>query len=359
MKLKWFGWLISIVLFVVLAFGVWRASTLLFFAIEPNSSGNQKMVISVRSGHHAMSLAKELEAAGIVASASKFYKLGIYLRKWKALKAGEYEVLSTQTPLEIFEILSSGVSVGVRVTIPEGYNLFQIADLLDAAGITSKNAFKLAAQNKDFINELGIDVGPADRLEGYLFPDTYRFARNSDPKTVISAMVKRFNSQWTEDFSTRALKLGLTRHQTVTLASIIEKETGDPKERPLISSVFHNRLRKGMRMQSDPTTIYGIWEHFDGNLRKKDLLNKTKYNTYQIKGLPVGPIGNPGSSAIHSALYPNVSSYLYFVSQNDGTHVFTNTFKEHSDAVKRHQLNRSAREGKSWRDLSRKLGTTK
>ena len=145
----------------------------------------------------------------------------------------------------------------------------------------------------------------------------------------------------------------MSRHQVVTLASIVEKETGATSERPLISSIFHNRLRKHMRLQSDPTTIYGMWDRYAGKIHKSDLSTFSVYNTYTIPALPVGPIANPGKEAIHAALYPAQSDYLFFVSHNDGTHEFTRSYGEHTRAVGKFQLDPKAREGKSWRDLKK------
>jgi UPF0755 protein len=168
---------------------------------------------------------------------------------------------------------------------------------------------------------------------------------------MIRQMVRHFQSIWTEEKETRAKALGFTRHQLITLASMVEKETGAPQERPIISSVFHNRLRKKMKLQSDPTTIYGIWERYDGNIHRADLLSETPYNTYTIPALPIGPIGNPGKEAIEAALHPAQTDYLFFVSHNDGTHEFTRSIEEHNKAVTKFQLDPKARAGKSWRDL--------
>jgi UPF0755 protein len=192
-------------------------------------------------------------------------------------------------------------------------------------------------------------------LEGYLYPDTYFFNKTISPEDMTRQMVRKFFSVWSKEFDTRATQLGMTRHQVVTLASIVEKETGAPNERPMISSVFHNRLKKHMRLQSDPTTIYGIWKRYKGNIHKRDLLESTPYNTYTVAALPVGPISNPGVEAIRAALHPAESPYLFFVSHNDGTHEFTKTFGEHTAAVKRFQLDPKAREGKSWRDLNQNM----
>ena len=190
-------------------------------------------------------------------------------------------------------------------------------------------------------------------LEGYLFPDTYHFNHTMTLPEMIRQMVKRFRSVWTAEHDRKAARFRLTQHQVVTLASIIEKETGAPQDRTLISSVFHNRLKKRMRLQSDPTIIYGIWERYDGNIRRADIRSQTPYNTYVISALPIGPISNPGKLAIEAALDPAVGEFLYFVSRNDGTTAFTRTLAEHSNEVRRFQLNRGAREGKSWRNLGK------
>lgn len=195
---------------------------------------------------------------------------------------------------------------------------------------------------------------PASSLEGYLFPETYNYTKYTSLDELIRAMVSRFQAVY-RDVS-KDYKGPLSRYQVVTLASVIEKETGAPQERELISSVFHNRLKKGMRIQSDPTIIYGYWVETGEplrNIRKSDIRRPTPYNTYTVKALPIGPVANPGREALRAAMFPADSEYFYFVSRNDGTHIFTTNYKDHLQAVKDYQLNRSAREGKSWRDLSK------
>jgi UPF0755 protein len=172
-------------------------------------------------------------------------------------------------------------------------------------------------------------------------------------------MVKRFSLAWSANEELRAKELGMTRDEIITLASIVEKETGAPEERPIIAGVFHNRLSKKMRLQSDPTTIYGIWSRYKGNLHKSDLLDPNPYNTYYVPALPAGPISNPGIESIRATLNPSIHHYLYFVSKNDGTHTFTSTYEDHSKAVTQFQLDRRAREGKSWRDLKRNVTADK
>ena len=223
--------------------------------------------------------------------------------------------------------------------------MYEIADIMEKNNVTSKVDFINEARNKDIINKLNIE---APSLEGYLFPETYFFAPNTPANQVVTTMLKQFHNA-TKDIDLTTTSL--SPHEVIILASIVEKETGAKWERPTIAGVYLNRLKKRMRLQADPTTIYGIWENYNGNLRRKHLLEKTPYNTYKISGLPLGPIANPSLAAIKAVLKPLEHSYIYFVSKNDGTHVFTPTYKEHLEAVEYWQKNSSRRKGKSWRDL--------
>ena len=266
-------------------------------------------------------------------------------------KAGRFEIKPQSNMIEIFNTLIEGQSITEDVTIPEGKNLFEISKIFQDEGIIKdKERFISLAKSPKLAKELNI---PAERLEGYLYPDTYKFTPQSDEKDVIEAMVQTFRRK-TSDLDFSKAPLGLKEHEVIILASVVEKETGASFERPMIAGVFVNRLKKRMRLQSDPTTIYGIWENFNGNLRKKHLLEKTPYNTYKIPALPKGPISNPGLSSIKAVLNPKDHNVLYFVSQNDGTHVFSKTYKDHKKAVEKYQKNWRARKGKSWRDLKDK-----
>jgi UPF0755 protein len=236
-------------------------------------------------------------------------------------------------PLEILDRFRRGLVVLHPVTIPEGYSVRQIAEVLRGAGIGDPEELLGLAESPAFISELGLDV---PTLEGYLFPDTYGLPRNISTADIVRRMVGRFQETYQSVWANRAAELGLTRHQVVTLASIIEKETGSGIERPIISAVFHNRLRLRMPLQSDPTVIYPI-KNFDGNLRKVDLVRDNPYNTYRRRGLPPGPIGNPGREALEAALYPSPVDYLYFVARNDGSHHFSRTLREHNKAVDQYQ----------------------
>jgi UPF0755 protein len=255
----------------------------------------------------------------------------------RAIKSGEYELSPALTPIEILERLRSGTIRTLPVTIPEGLRIDEVAARLEQGEITSAAALVARAMNPEFTRSLGIE---AETLEGYLYPETYRFRRETPADEVLRAFVDEFNRRLTEETRAQIAASGMTLHEVVTLASIVEKETAVAEERPLIAAVFRNRLEKRMRLQSDPTVIYGIVRtrgHFDGNLRRRDLKRDTPYNTYTRGGFPPGPIANPTIASIDAVLAPADTPYLYFVSRNDGTHVFSNTLKEHTNAVNRYQ----------------------
>jgi len=251
----------------------------------------------------------------------------------RKIHPGEYELNAAMPPAEILAKLLAGRVVLHSVTIPEGYTISQIADVLAEYRITEKAEFVQLASDKVFMKTLGIS---AESLEGYLFPDTYRFARPTSGKEVIKTMIDQLGQVMTEEWQARARDLHMTLHEVLTLASVIEKETGAGDERPHISSVFHNRLKKKIPLQSDPTVIYGL-PNYDGNLHKKDLSHPSPYNTYRWAGLPPGPIASPGADSIRAALYPAPTPDLYFVSKNDGTHHFSATLVEHNKAVEKYQ----------------------
>ena len=307
--------------------------------------------IEVPKGARLGPIGEQLESLGVIESGPRFQRLGRLYTKFRGLKAGEYQVRASQTPLEILKLFTSGVSSARAVTIKEGDNMYQIAALIEQSKLGTAKDFLYLCQDDTFIASFGFSPTPPT-LEGRLYPDTYFFNRTMQVREMVQQMVRRHMAYWTAERTARAKALGLSQQEVVTLASIVEKETGAPDERPVISSVFHNRLKKRMRLQSDPTTIYGIWSRYKGNIRRSDLLEKTPFNTYAIPALPIGPISNPGAQALDATLQPATTDYLYFVSQNDGTHYFSKSFAEHDAAVKRFQLDPKAREGKSWRDLS-------
>ena len=331
-----------------------------FYATEPYQSKKTDVhYFLVKKGENPTLLSRLLEKEGVISSETRFHWLGRITRKWSHVKAGEYALSASMSPLEILSVLTSGISVSHPITVREGENIYEIAKALEEKKLGTQSAFLELVKNQDFMKQLGLKEPLPPSLEGFLYPETYNFNRTQTLEDMTKIMFKKFQSVWGPKEEARAKELGLTQFEVLTLASMVEKETGAPQERPLIASVFHNRLKKKMRLQSDPTTIYGIWEHYKGNITKNDLLTPTPYNTYTVAALPAGPISNPGKEAIQAALYPQESQYLFFVSHNDGTHEFTETYGDHTKAVKNFQLNKKNKEGKSWRDLSKKLAEEK
>ncbi|MFZ1987313.1 MAG: endolytic transglycosylase MltG, partial [Desulfatitalea sp.] len=309
------------------------------FTHRPAGTDDTPVVIAVAPGETFDHLAATLAQQNIITSQQRFRFLARLRGEDKRLKAGEYALVSSMTPVQVLDTLVNNKVMLHRLTIPEGYNLHQIAAEIASLELADAGAFEALAVNPAVAGALG---HPADTLEGYLYPDTYYFPRGVLPRAIIETMVRRFDAQFPDAWRQQAGRLNLSVHEVVTLASIIEKETGAPAERPVIASVFHNRLKKKMRLESDPTVIYGIPD-FDGNLTRRHLTTPSPYNTYLIRGLPLGPIANPGRAAIEAALYPAQSDYLFFVSKQDGTHTFSRTYKEHSVAVRKYQLRRAVR----------------
>jgi UPF0755 protein len=258
---------------------------------------------------------------------------------------GRYQLSGSFNIPELVQKLLYSKSMSINVTVPEGRNLYEIALIFEEKKITNAREFIAKAKDRDFAESLGI---PGGTVEGYLFPETYSFLGPMSAEDVIKTMVELFFSKTKDlDWNSSAL----SPHELITMASMVEKETGAKEERSVIAGVFFNRLKKHMKLQSDPTTIYGIYENYQGNLRKSDLLKPTLYNTYTVPALPVGPISNPGMKALDAVLKPAAHDYLFFVSENEGRHYFSKNYGEHQKAVQNYQVNRKNREGKSWRDL--------
>ncbi len=281
----------------------------------------------------------ELQNRGVLEERWKFKLLVRLTGAARKLRPGEYSFFVPSSPLEVLRILIEGKVILHRVTVPEGSTVARIGKALTDAGLPEGGvSFERLVHQPGFPSRLGV---PQDSFEGFLFPDTYFFSRLNDGETILRTMNERFKSTVTPEDEHRANALGLTLAQWVTLASIIEKESGLASEQLLISSVFHNRLKKKMRLQSDPTVIYGIPD-FNGNLTKKDLQTPTPYNTYTHGGLPPGPIANPGLGALKAAINPAKTDFFYFVARKDGTHAFSATYEEHERNVERYQLNHTA-----------------
>lgn len=314
---------------------------------SPPKKENISKIITIQEGASFYNVARLLEAEGLISSRRFFVLLGRGFGADRRIKAGEYSLNTAMLPLDVLDIIKNGKVYHHKIIIPEGYSIRQIGRLLEEEGLIDFKDYVALVRNKDFIQAFGID-GPS--LEGYLFPETYFFAKNQGLEEIVSAMVSKFFSVYTPEFENRARQLGMTMREVMTLASIIERETGAEEEMPAVSAVYHNRLKKNMPLQSDPTVIYGI-RNFNGNITKKDLQTKTPYNTYRIKGLPPGPIANPGRRAIYAALYPADVPYLYFVSMNNGLHSFSTNLKEHNKAVWKYQIN-PVRKGKTLNPTS-------
>ena len=322
--------------FLLLGFG---AGFAVMNQLQPVGNSSRVVIVEIAEGSSLSDVAERLHRQKLIKSDWAFVWLGRLEGLDRKIISGEYEFHGGMAPSTILEKIIRGEVLQHTVTIPEGFAMSQIADLLHERRLADRDAFLRFAKDRAFIQTLSLSV---DTLEGYLFPDTYRFARHMKPERLIEAMVAKFKQTVSEEDHGRAAELDLSLHEVMTLASVIEKETAKPDERTLISGVFHNRLQKDIPLQSDPTVIYAV-HGFDGNLRKKDLSIDSPYNTYLVVGLPPGPIANPGRAAIHAALYPEPTEYLYFVSRNDGSHEFSTTLAEHNRAVRKYQLRQRRR----------------
>jgi len=313
----------------LLCVGLWLQSFLTTPVIP-----SHPQTIEIKQGSSFARIAVQLQTAGVVSDVRRFSLLARWRKATAQVHAGEYLFETSATPDQVLDRLVAGDIRKFQVTIPEGFNLQEIAGRLEKTGVGSAQEFLSLCRDEAFIKELGIK---ATSLEGYLFPETYTYTASTTPRQLLSAMVEQLDSQITEELLESAAALKLDRHQLITLASIVQKEAGNLMEMPLISSVFHNRLKRGIPLQADPTVIYGVAD-FDGNLTRKHLNTPTPYNTYRMRGLPPGPIASPGGFALQATANPAESKDLYFVARGDGTHEFNATLKEHNRAVCRYQL---------------------
>jgi UPF0755 protein len=324
------------------------------FSNQKNSTDATEVIFEVKPGMSFPAVVRSLEAEGLIKNTSLFSLFAKIKGDAGKMKVGEYAIRKNLYPSEVLNIIKSGKSIGHLFTVPEGSNIFEISEMYEEEGFGSKDDFFNLVRNKDFIKMLtGKEM---ESLEGYLFPETYSVTKFTETKALVTMMYQKFLKTWAE-IEPLTTNSGMNQHQIVTLASIIEKETGAPEERPLISSIFHNRLRLKMRLQTDPTVLYGKADLLGKmvlSITRADLTTSTRYNTYTIPALPPGPIANPSKEALLAAVQPADSEYLYFVSKNDGTHTFSKDYGGHLKAVKVFQLNPKAREGKSWRDLKKK-----
>jgi len=255
----------------------------------------------------------------------------------RRLKAGEYRFDRAMTPFEIIDKIARGDVYVINVTFPEGLTIAEMSKIFEAHGLGPASAFVTAARDAAQVREL--DPAATD-LEGYLFPETYALSRHAGADALVHQMVARFERVLTPELRQAAAAYNLTVRQAVTLASIIEKETARNDERPIVSSVYLNRIRHNMALQCDPTVIYALQRagKYDGNLHREDLGTDSPYNTYRYPGLPPGPIASPGRASLEAAAHPSDSDFLYFVSRNDGSHQFARTLEEHNRNVQKFQV---------------------
>ena len=296
--------------------------------------------IEVSDGMSFKAIAGALQKEGIIRYRGYFELIGRIEGISRKVRVGFYGLNTNMSMWDVLDALRNGKIIEYQVIIPEGYNLYQIGwTLANTPLISDPNQFINLAKNKEYVHSLGID---ADTLEGYLFPDTYYLPKGIKLTDIPKRMVQRYKAVFVDSYRSRAKELGFTEQQIITLASIVEKEAKVTSERKLIAAVYLNRLKKGMRLQADPTAVYGS-KAWITKVTKQDLKRKSPYNTYLHKGLPPGPIANPGQGAILAALYPDSVDYLFFVAQGDGSHYFSKDFGEHEKAIDRYKSNRRAK----------------
>jgi UPF0755 protein len=295
-----------------------------------------EVFVDLPPGTSVSGIATRLVAAGVVPDAWTFQLAARLTGADHRLKAGEYRFAEPSSPRDVMARLVAGDVFARAVTFPEGLTIFEMGDVFARTGLGTSAEFVQAASDPSLIRA---DDPQARSLEGYLFPATYAWPRHQTADEAVRAMVARFDHAFDSGLRAEAASRGMTIRDVLTLASIVEKETGRAEERALVSAVYHNRLDVGMPLQCDPTVIYALMlaGRWNGNLRKVDLEMKSPYNTYVVRGLPPGPIASPGRASIEAAIRPADVPYLYFVSRNDGTHVFARTLAEHNLNVARWQ----------------------
>jgi len=306
------------------------------YAFNPVGSNDMANTVDIPSGAGFFKITEILSDANLVHNRPFFWILVIGKGAARRIKAGEYEFTGKLSPVEIINKLIRGEKKYYNVLLPEDINAREIAQRLVSFKLINEKEFMKLLTDQSFISSFGIK---AETLEGYLYPDTYRLDRSMTTREIIRMFVNSFWNKITPDIRKRAEERGMTIHQLVTFASIIGKESGTSSEKPLISAVFHNRLKRGMKLQSDPTAIYGLADDVKIVLAKHLKLDNP-YNTYRISGLPPGPIANTGIDSIRAALSPAQVGYLYFVAKNDGTHHFSADLAGHTKAVIQYRNNK-------------------
>ena len=305
---------------------------------EPYKSyAGSEQFVTIRQGAGSAEIGRTLSDAQVVSDARLFRAALWWTGQGRNLKAGEYRFDRPLSTLEVIDVLVRGDVYARRITFPEGLTIEEMAKLYESHDFGSARDFLTAAKNVERIKDLDPD---ATDLEGYLFPETYALPRGTPASRLIDAMVDRFRIVYDDVLRARTAAQGLTTRQVVTIASLVEKETGKADERPIVAAVYRNRFKIGMPMQADPTIVYALEKahRYNGNIRREDLALESPYNTYKYPGLPPGPIASPGKASLEAALFPADAPYLYFVSRNDGSHVFAQTLAQHNANVQKFQV---------------------
>lgn len=330
---------------IVLAFSLY----VVFQLLMPLPVGDKNVETKIPKGATFRQVAEIFSHEHIIRDENLFLAIGRLSHIDRKIRAGFYSVNGSMNLLDLLQALRKGQIIEYEVTVIEGDSLREVAANLSEKGITQEEYFWKLASDKTILASYGID---APSLEGYLYPDTYKIPKGMDAKEALGMMINKLREHYGERLRTRAEELGLSEREVLTLASIIEKEAATDAERPLISAVYHNRLRKNIPLQADPTAIYGVKSSKE-KITSQDLKRKTPYNTYSIKGLPPGPISSAGIKSITAALYPAEVHYLFFVSNNDGTHRFSVTAAEHAAAVRAYREKRQAADTEEKKEIQK------
>lgn len=330
------AFLLLVVLAVIAAAGV--GGVLYQRTSEPfKGYAGAEQFVTIEPGSGTRTIGQRLIDAGVVRDDATFRAALWRSGRARSLQAGEYRFDRAMAPSEVIDKIARGDVHTRRITFPEGLNIREMARIYEQQGFGKAAAFEEAARDASAIRE--VDPAATD-LEGYLFPETYSIPRGTTAEKLVSLMVGRFRQLFTAEMQQAAQALELTPREAVTLAALVEKETAQPAERPIVAAVYLNRLKIGMGMQADPTVIYALQRagRYDGNLRREDLSFDSPYNTYRYPGLPPGPIASPGLASLQAAVAPATVDFLYFVSRNDGSHVFARTLVEHNENVRQYQV---------------------
>lgn len=306
---------------------------LLAFLWLPAPGQHGTAEIRIERGEPLSAVVEQLRERAVITNPRLFILWSRLLAVEKKIHWGRYRFELPMSPGDVLDQMVLGTGAFRRITVPEGLTVKEIAGLLEGAGIARGDRFLAEARRPELLFRLGLE---GQGIEGHLFPDTYFFTPHTTEGEIVMAMTDQFRHNFSRAMQEKLRQLGWSLHQLVTLASLIEKETGDEAERPLVSAVFHNRLKRKIPLQSDPSVVYGL-KRFSGQLTRQDLQSPSPYNTYRIRGLPPAPICNPGLASLVAALYPAEVPYLYFVSKNDGSHLFSVTLAEHNRAVEKYQ----------------------